>query len=136
MCQRKYTDQVVADMQRIAEASKAPAITEAQHQGAANQLQERLQGLATDIQQMGVDSRTAKVVAALELLMQELDELAPPGSYHVCRDDATGLYGVVSSDGGLLYDSDMSEDEANSLALAHNAGCASYEEALLWLNWM
>lgn len=129
VCQRKYTDQVVADMQRIAEASKAPVT-------AANQLQGRLQGLATDIQQMGVDSRTAKVVAALELLMQELDELAPPVTYHVCRDDATGLYGVVSIDGGLLYEADMSEDEANSLALAHNAGCASYEEALLWLNWM
>lgn len=132
MCQRKYTDQVVADMQRIAEPC-SPTIT------AANQLQERLQGLATDIQQMGVDSRTAKVVAALELLMLELDELAVPDAhpavdvYRACCDEDTGLYGVEAIDGGLLYEADMSESEASDLAMAHNAGCASYEEALAWL---
>ena len=120
-------------------------ITEAQHQGAAD-LAQKLREWAADIQQrVGTDNHTAKgMVAAMELLLIKLDELAPTvvcdnpptDTYRVCRDDATGLYGVVSSDGGLLYDSDMSEDEANSLALAHNAGCASYEEALLWLNWI
>lgn len=112
-------------------------IAEAKRQGAAE--------LAKSLRARLASRRnTRATLIYISELAQWLDELAPTvtcdnpptDTYHVCRDDATGLYGVVSSDGGLLYDSDMSEDEANSLALAHNAGCASYEEALLWLNWI
>jgi uncharacterized coiled-coil protein SlyX len=80
-----------------------------------------------------LETQLAAALATIEAAATGDEWQDRPLTYIAVENSQLGTWGIEDHLGGILYESDMTQPQAEALAIAHNAGVEGFDKALDWL---